>query len=124
MLWTHIEEPSPTEPVTDKSGERVWFLASTRDASGAVTLSVGEKQAMQLAGVASPQELKDKHAAGCMNFPLFVNLRVARKTKSALDGGTSIMRVDSSSASQDSGKKYVSYRIVDMEPVDWARTKM
>ena len=110
--WAHVEEPQSRTDVLDKSGSRIWFLADVRDASGAISVGVPERIALQLAHCRDKEEFTKMHAAGLVKFPLFCNLRISRDVKPS---GATL----SQSSSESSSPSYISHVIEDAEPVDW-----
>ena len=78
-MWTHIEEPAPSENVL--FGGRLWFLTELRDSSGNLTVGIPQRCALQLANVPDQETFIAKHAAGELNFPLLCHVRVYRSIK-------------------------------------------
>ena len=78
LKWLHIEEPQPGETVLNIAGSRVWYLATGRDVSGAVSLSMSETHALALSGASDKEEFQRKHSEGALNMPLFCHARVSR----------------------------------------------
>jgi hypothetical protein len=116
ILWAHVDEPEPEDQILEKSGQRLWYIASARDVSGAASLGVTEKCAFKLSSVAGLVDFQTKHQQGALNMPLFCHMRVSRS-----------LRGDTAGASQPSasdigafpGAAYVSHVLEDVEPVTW-----
>ena len=107
VMWVHLEEPEPHVHVRDPSGERLWFRTPLRDASGATTVGVPQKVALELANSKSMQDFLAKHAAGELNLPLLCHVRITRTYKEVSGG-----------ASQPT--RYVNHTVASMEPMHWS----
>ena len=111
LKWLHIEEPQPGETVLDRSGSRVWYLATGRDVSGAVSLGMSEEHALTLCGAGDKEEFQRKHSEGALNMPLFCHARVSRNLR---DGNNSASQPIASQRG-----KFVNHNIEAIEPVSW-----
>ena len=72
IMWGHLEEPEEEADIVDSSGNRLWYRVPFRDISGAVSVGVPERCALQLANCATTEEFKKKHANGELQMPLLV----------------------------------------------------
>ena len=106
VMWVHLEEPDTDVNVTDPSGERVWFRIPLRDASGATTVGVPQKVALELANCGSMKAFQEKHAAGELNFPLLCHMRITRTFKEVSGG-----------AFQPT--KYVNHNVASVTAIQW-----
>ena len=107
VMWVHLEEPEPDTSVRDPSGERVWFRTPLRDASGATTVGVSQKVALELANCESMQAFLDRHAAAELNLPLLCHVRITRTYKEVSGG-----------ASQPT--RYVNHTVASVTPMQWS----
>ena len=107
VMWVHLEEPDPDAEVREASGERVWFRTPLRDASGATSVGVPQKFALELANCTSMQDFLDKHAAGDLNLPLLCHVRIVR-TQKELNGG------------RQQPTTVVNHTVASVEPMQWA----
>ena len=109
VMWVHLEEPEPDVNVTDPSEERLWFRTALRDASGATTVGVTQKVALELANCTSMQAFLEKHKNGELNLPLLCHVRITRTYKEVSGG-----------ASQPA--RYVNHTVASVTPMHWAPT--
>ena len=107
VMWVHLEEPDPDVHIRDPTGERLWFRTSLRDTSGAVTVGIPQKIALELANCASMQAFLDRHATGDLNLPLLSHVRITRTYKEATSGAISA---------------YVNHTVASVEPMHWSPT--
>ena len=107
VMWVHFEEPEPDVNVRDPSEERLWFRTPLRDASGATTVGVPQKVALELANCKSMQAFLNRHADGELNLPLLCHVRITRTYKEVSGG-----------ASQPT--KYVNHTVASVTPMHWS----
>ena len=77
--WVHVNEPAAKQSIYNKTGERIWFPVTFRDATMQHTLWMQEKAALQLANCTTAAEFSKKYADGKLWFPLICSLKIARK---------------------------------------------
>ncbi len=99
------EEPEPSDSITDTSGKRIWYLTQLRDASGATTVGVPERNALHLASCASADQFRALHQQNSLNTPLLCHVRLSRSTR--------VM---------DSGAVFVNYTVEDVAAVSYSLT--
>ena len=109
VMWVHLEEPEPEVHVRDPSGERVWFRTPLRDASGATTVGVPQKVALDLASCTTSEAFLEKHAAGDLNLPLLCHVRITRTCREVPGG-----------AFQPT--TYVNHTVASVEAMQWVPT--
>ena len=104
VMRANLEEPEPDESVKEPKGERLWFRTPLRDASGATTVGVPQKLALELANCESMQAFVDRHAAGELNLPLLCHVRITRTCKEGSGGAA----------------KYVNHTVASAVPMQWS----
>ena len=120
-----IEEPEIDATVTTSSASvggsqpaaghaaRIWYITQARDVSGAVSVGVPQRQALQLAAASSVEGFCERKAQGTLNTPLFCHIRGSRKP-----------RTSAASQSQDSesgARVFVNHTIEALEAVTWGK---
>ena len=107
--WLMIEEPQgeATVEVQGEGGNRIWFLAKTRDMSGNVRMGCPQKVALELASADDTQAFTQKHSSNSLGFPLFVHARVTRSVKQG--------------SGQNAGKEFVAHTLRELETVKWTK---
>ena len=79
--FLQVEEPTTGQEVWEKTHTRIWFASTVRDFSGAVSLYVSEKAALQLSGLTSAEEFARVHATDALVFPFYCSARVTRQVQ-------------------------------------------
>ena len=97
LMFAHIEEPTPEENIL--SGDRVWLVTPLRDNSGAVSVGIPQRCALELAKVPDKDTFTEKHAAGELNYPLLRHARISRTKREAEAKGGASQPVGTGSAS-------------------------
>ena len=109
LMWVHLEEPDADMEVKDSSGERVWFRTPLRDATGATTVGVPQKFALELSNCKSMDIFLERHAAGELNLPLLCHVRMTRLCKELSGGRAQPTTV-------------VNHTVASVEPMQWEPT--
>ena len=102
VMWVHIEEPESGQSIMDTSGQRIWFLAQLRDASGATTVWIPERHALKLASCTSAAQFREAHEKDSINMPLLCHARLSRSNRTS-----------------DTGTVFVNYTVEDITPVSY-----
>ena len=92
---------------------RIWYVTQARDVSGAVSVGVPQRPALQLAAASSVEGFCERKAQGTLNTPLFCHIRGSRKP-----------RTSAASQSQDSesgARVFVNHTIEALEAVTWGK---
>ena len=87
LMWVHIEEPESGHSILDATQQRIWYLAQLRDVSGATTVGMPERHALQLASCTSSEQFRRAHEKNSLNMPLLCHVRLSRSIRVS-DTGT------------------------------------
>ena len=77
--WLRVHEPALGQTLWNKSGQKLWFLISFRDATDQHSLYITEEAALKLSGCVSVQEFVAAHDAGTLWFPLVSSVKIVRR---------------------------------------------
>ena len=81
LNWCHVEEPEMGSNIFEKTKTRIWYQTLLRDFSGSVAVSMSEKAALALSGLADAQEFASKHEEDAVAYPLFCSVRITREVQ-------------------------------------------
>ena len=83
-----VLEPKANENVCTNKGERLFPTVRVIDHSGALTVRMREKAALELSGQSSKEEFMDLVSKGALNFPILCSLRIAVRKNSNSEDAT------------------------------------
>ena len=73
----HVGIPSAGQDILTKDGERIWVQnVRLMDATGSLIVSMREKAALELSGLASRDDFVHAHASDNISFPVLASIRV------------------------------------------------
>ena len=83
-----VLEPKANENVCTNAGDRLFPTVRVIDHSGALTIRMREKAALELSGQSSKEEFMDLVSKGALNFPILCSLRIAVRKNSNSERAT------------------------------------
>ena len=83
-----VLEPKANENLYTNAGDRLFPMVRVIDHSGALTIRMREKAALELSGQSSQEEFADLASKGALNFPILCSLRVAVRKNVNSEGAT------------------------------------
>ena len=125
LPWVFIEEPEGDATVTTSSapvgasqpaagyGSRLWYITQARDVSGAASVGMPQRCALELSGASGVEVFCEKKEQGALNMPLFCHIRVSRKHRNS---GAS-----QPTASELGTRVFVNHTIEAVEAVTWGK---
>ena len=117
--WCRIEEPEPGADVFAPGGERIWFVTTIKDITGSCQVGIPEKVALDLSRLRTKEDFEFHHEQGTLHFPLFVNVRLTRTTRSPNGSarGAASPGSQSSASSESQRPMFVSMHVEDAKEV-------
>ena len=83
-----VLEPKANENVYTNSGDRLFPMVRVIDHSGAFSIRMRQKPALELSGQSSKEDFADLISKGALNFPILCSLRIAVRKNSNSEGTT------------------------------------
>ena len=110
--WVEVAWPPPTQQITTKNGDRIFFQTSVRDIIGVETeIWMNETSALALARTQDKMAFVKAWEEGDQLFPIMATVKILRSTKAM----TSDSQADTQDVSQSTASRqaYINYLIVD-----------
>ncbi len=81
-----LEEPELGDPVVENKSQRLFFMTTARDFSGACKVAVSQAAAWALSGFESMSEFQQVHEERAISFPPFGHCRIMRRVRQVAAG--------------------------------------